>query len=962
MRNDPRGSIWRQWDLHLHTPSSYDYRNGSISDEAFIDRLISEGLAAVAITDHHKIDVCRIRNLRQIAGDRLIVFPGIELRSELGGSQSVHYIGVFAEEPDLEELWKKVEVKLKISTNEVREKSDDRVYVPFREGASLIRELGGIVSVHAGRKVNSIEHIANAEEFKQEVKVDLVRDFIDVLEIGSVKDEAGYRSKVFPYLGFSRPLIIGSDNHDVSQYQRKAKCWIKADLTFEGLRHVMHEPESRVFLGNLPHQVEQVRTNRTKYIRSISVQKCAESNLAEEWFSVKVDLAHGLAAIIGNKGSGKSALADVTGLLGDSHRGASFSFLHPDKFRRQKGNKAKHFGAEITWESDGTAHRNLDDAVDTTSPESVRYIPQAYLEKICNDLRTGKNSDFTQELKAVMYSHINEADRLGHEDLDSLLNYRTGETAAAQEHLRRDLLSAIEETAVLEGKLSQSYRKTLENQLDMKERELGAHDTNRPTDVPKPDDDPRVTETNATLELEIAKLRQEMNNLDEEISNLNTDRRKYSRRIAAADRLLTRLSSLETAVQTFCKDSADDCTELGIGLDSIFHFEVVRQPVVRIKEESAEKIKNVLVELDPAAPNGRVLGRSRKENEVQEKLSQMGEAQQRYQRYLADTKTWNQRRADIVGNPELSGTLKYFQNQIATLSAVPAALEQAQLRCREATMAIYRQITVLAEAYRSAFKPVQDFINTHQLAQDRLHLEFDAAIKSEDFEERFLRLINQGKRGSFHGGEDGAIRVRQLVRKADFNSEQGVLAFLDDILMHLQRDMRQPEPIEISIESQLKGATISQLYELLFSLDYLKPQYSLRWAGKDIEQLSPGERGTLLMVFYLLIDPSDVPLIIDQPEENLDNQTVYDVLVPSIKEAKCRRQIVIVTHNPNLAVVCDADQIIHASIDKDHGNRITYTSGALENPEISRKVVDVLEGTRPAFDNRKQKYYIFDGI
>ena len=50
--------------------------------------------------------------------------------------------------------------------------------------------------------------------------------------------------------------------------------------------------------------------------------------------------------------------------------------------------------------------------------------------------------------------------------------------------------------------------------------------------------------------------------------------------------------------------------------------------------------------------------------------------------------------------------------------------------------------------------------------------------------------------------------------------------------------------------------------------------------------MSPGERGTLLLVFYLLLDKDDIPLVIDQPEENLDNQTVYELLVPCMKEAR----------------------------------------------------------------------------
>ena len=122
--------------------------------------------------------------------------------------------------------------------------------------------------------------------------------------------------------------------------------------------------------------------------------------------------------------------------------------------------------------------------------------------------------------------------------------------------------------------------------------------------------------------------------------------------------------------------------------------------------------------------------------------------------------------------------------------------------------------------------------------------------------------------------------------------------------------------------------------------------------------LSPGERGTLLLVFYLLIDKSDIPLVIDQPEGNLDNLTVAKVLVQCLKEARKRRQVFIVTHNPNLAVVCDADQIVHASMDKAHGNAVTYTTGALENPSMIQFVTDVLEGTRWAFDVRGTKYEV----
>ena len=145
-------------------------------------------------------------------------------------------------------------------------------------------------------------------------------------------------------------------------------------------------------------------------------------------------------------------------------------------------------------------------------------------------------------------------------------------------------------------------------------------------------------------------------------------------------------------------------------------------------------------------------------------------------------------------------------------------------------------------------------------------------------------------------------------------------------------------------------------YDYIFGLDYLQIKYDLKVDNKDLSELSSGERGGLLLIFYLMLERREIPLIIDQPEDNLDNQSVYKILVTFLKKAKKRRQIILVTHNPNLAVVADAEQIIHVSIDKQNKNDFDFYSGSIENPIINKKVVDILEGTRPAFDNRRLKY------
>jgi hypothetical protein len=69
---DRRGSLWHRWDLHFHTPASFNYEDGSVTNEEIVDRLVSEGVRVVAVTDHHAIDIARIRQLRRGSGCRSV--------------------------------------------------------------------------------------------------------------------------------------------------------------------------------------------------------------------------------------------------------------------------------------------------------------------------------------------------------------------------------------------------------------------------------------------------------------------------------------------------------------------------------------------------------------------------------------------------------------------------------------------------------------------------------------------------------------------------------------------------------------------------------------------------------------------------------------------------------------------------------------------------------------------------
>jgi hypothetical protein len=120
--------------------------------------------------------------------------------------------------------------------------------------------------------------------------------------------------------GVNDVLLDCSDAHNFSDgpyKDRLGECytWIKAAPTFEGLKHALREPEERIFVGEEPYKLRLVRENKTKYVRSLHITKVPESQLDEVWFGDELSFNADLVAVIGNKGSGKSALVDVLGLL-----------------------------------------------------------------------------------------------------------------------------------------------------------------------------------------------------------------------------------------------------------------------------------------------------------------------------------------------------------------------------------------------------------------------------------------------------------------------------------------------------------------------------------------------------------------------------------------------------------------------------------------------------------------------
>jgi hypothetical protein len=370
-----------------------------------------------------------------------------------------------------------------------------------------------------------------------------------------------------------------------------------------------------------------------------------------------------------------------------------------------------------------------------------------------------------------------------------------------------------------------------------------------------------------------------------------------------------------------------------------------------------DELKKVTDQLNPSIVGSTANSIQEIEKEISALRTKLDMNNRLYQEYENKLNVWKMKRNQLVGNVQLSGSIEYFNAILADLGNCSTHLTEAKKRRIEKIKEIFTEKIKIVAVYKELYGSVQDFINSKQIVKDRIKLNFEVSIVNSGFEEGFFNFISHGVSGSFCGTFEAKKVLKSVLDKYDFNYEEQVISFLKEILNCLRIDMRTQKENPIGISGQLRrGQEIKGLYDYLFSMDYLKPKYTLRMFDKELQQLSPGERGTLLLMFYLLVDRNDIPLVIDQPEENLDNQTVYELLVPCIKEAKKRRQVILVTHNPNLAVVCDAEQIIHASIDKSNKYLVRYESGSIENPSMNNTIVNILEGTRPAFENREEKY------
>lgn len=220
-------------------------------------------------------------------------------------------------------------------------------------------------------------------------------------------------------------------------------------------------------------------------------------------------------------------------------------------------------------------------------------------------------------------------------------------------------------------------------------------------------------------------------------------------------------------------------------------------------------------------------------------------------------------------------------------------------------------------------------------------------------------LLDRRKTGPFHGRGSLIAAATEVLKSAwETGSAAEVQAAMTAFMAKYLRDLLSHAPYAPTQQAEFR-AWSKQFAHWLFGTGHIAVRYEISYDGVDIRKLSPGTRGIVLLLLYLALDDSDDrPLIIDQPEENLDPKSVFDELVALFVAAKAKRQVIMVTHNANLVINTDADQIIVAEAGPHPSGGlppISYVAGGLENAAIREAVCDILEGGEAAFRDRARR-------
>lgn len=948
-----RGSEWRKWDFHIHTPysllnSRFGINLNNKKENEFdnyikelFKRALSNNISAIGITDYFFIDGYKEIKLKYINNENkmlelfsekeyeqiknIYLFPNIEFRlDQFVNNNSINIHVILSDEIDIDYIEKNFIQRLTFNYGYNNYTLSNK---PINK--ENVEQLGKILF-----KDNGNDEISREEAIKNGIKnitvnIENIADILYRDEIFNSKyiiaippDEdiskicwKGQGQQIRKLLtkishcflssnsntinwalgktydnqedfinefGSLKPCIWGSDAHDFDKMFKPDNdryCWIKSDLSFNGLRQILYEPEERV-------RIQPKKPEEKDLYRVIDHVIIEDENFSKE----PIYFNENLNCIIGGKSTGKSILLNNIAMAVDNEQ-----VENKLNISNNTNNTFKIKNINVYWKDNECSNIN-----NKEKNRKIIYIPQTYLNKLSEEKEN--DTELDEIIKSILLENENNKNASDkNNDNISILNREIKKLIS--EYIETYRINMDLHNRLLENGIS----KDINNQIDSIKNEI-------------------IANVDFNTEDEINKISSEYNNLIKDIIEKNS--------------ALSELDDDLVYIQTINK----------IGLDLSFLDYIKRK---HIRNNILEKlcILNNYINTEWYKIKENILDEY---NNTKKKVKDDLDLKKIK---IAELKSI------LDKNKHIEDLTKKMENEYFKLN-ISEKLENAIKENKSKLETILDKILNLKSKY---YKTLENYINTiNKPNSDNLQFDINIIWKSDTFQNYILNIINKKTISKFKDFNLNAIN------ESMYNNS----IFLKSLFLNIVEDNNSGIELKNNIS---KEEALVKIFSNWYNI-----KYTVIMDNDKIAHMSPGKKALVLLKLMVELSNSEYPILIDQPEDDLDNRSIFNDLVKYIREKKKVRQIITVTHNANIVLGGDTEQIIIANQNSDNSPnddyRFEYRTGTIENnrpiieenfyglvsdskskgilykKDIQTHICEILEGGIKAFEMRHNKY------
>ena len=921
-----KGARWFKCDLHLHTPASRCFKDNGVTPEQWVDACINAGLHCVAVTDHNTGEwIDRIKDAAR--GKSFTVFPGVEITCD---TSKIHILAIFDTDKTTEFV-NDFLIECGI-TRDMFSRSDAHSAKTVTDISKIANDKGAIVIPAHIDEFNGLGYCAGKIQFEQFLALPFIhavqfvhKEFIP--QDLKVADNKGLQDTINQYYGFADStigmdnikaaydsvqtslnhnikLLTFSDNPDDTEPSKhgiagigKRYSWIKManKPSLEGIRQAFIMPNRtfNCFLSeHAPYKLPEL------WIKQIKVQNTTLTNGTNPFV---VNFNPQLTTIIGGRGSGKSSvLRMLRGVFG----------------------KTKELEELNEIISDQTAFFKITDNEGQGVLKEDTHIEVYFVR---NDLEYRVVWEYGKVDSPIVERYnvtTGQYDTIGDEAYIDFFEF--------EEYSQKQIFSIAQKPNSLRSRIDSAIPEMQNTWISYKQARLHYRELKAKQRTLK-----QTIQIKGKLQTEIKDLQSKIELLKQTgISDLINQQQRFESQkkelrsyLYSSQELINKLNELKTTFLTpihFNSDAIDEkyrdeiLADVAILTSSMVETGKALNIQANALKEAWEKTRDYIKEStlikDAIVSKGQF-------EESKKKLEEKGITDMtNFQKYSEEIEAKNKELASIAEKEkELAEVVRSIKDQ-----------KQEILKLR-------KNISQL----RSSF--VREKVNSSNIQINILPFS-----DSRDWEYKMRRITQ--KQTSYERGFETA---RNVVYK-----DQDVLQNLDafkESMHHLHNDSLRDNTYDGWYSKLIQELSPNQLDEI--DLLFPEDEIEMKYIGRDgqphsIAVASAGQKTTAILSFILSFGTK--PLILDQPEDDLDNRLVSQLIVEKIRQIKEHRQVIVVTHNANIPVNGDAEFVV--SMATETPKLKIQAQGTVEDNKVKEEICEVMEGGVEAFKTRAERY------